>query len=257
MSLRGGIDIRLLIVVEGYLALYAFLLVLILFHEAGHLVVGLLCGFRLVKFRVGLIELWRGDTRPQLDSLKWRISRHWRHLFSGGVSMFATARSMKHLHLRYFTFILAGPAANFVCGLVALPIAQEQTTVGGLGKYFILGSVFIGLLSLIPFTRGKLKSDGFKIWILLFNRTKRDVLLYWFTVPARLNEIRVLSRTGDIQHTCEKADEFIKMSNKLPTVMANEEYRQRLTKFQTFFQKLAKRDANAQESASKLDRQRF
>lgn len=167
--------------------------------------------------------------------------------------MSATTRSMKHLRLRYFTFILAGPAANFVCGLVALPIAQEQTTVGGLGKYFILGSVFIGIINLIPFTRGELKSDGLKIWILLFNKSKRDVLLYWFAVRERVNEIRALYRTGDIQHACEKVEEFIQISNDLPSVMANEEYKKRLIKFQTFFQNLANRGTNAHESASDLD----
>lgn len=167
--------------------------------------------------------------------------------------MFASERSMKHLRLRYFSYILAGPMANFACGLVAFPVALERRTVGGLGKYFILGSVLIGFINLIPFARGELKSDGFKIWVLLFNRTERDVLLYWFTVRARMNEIRALSRTGDIQHASVKAEEFIKMSNELPSVMANEEYRERLIKFQRTFQGLANRDTNTHKSASDLD----
>lgn len=156
---------------------------------------------------------------------------------------------MERLRTRYFTFILAGPMANFTCAVLALPIALERTTAGGLAKYFILGSVLIGFINLIPFSSGEIKSDGFKIWMLLFNRTKRDDLLYWLTVPARLNEISVLWRTGNAKHAYEKADEFVRMSKKLPSVMANEEYRQRLIKFEADFQELVNRGNHAQSSS--------
>lgn len=160
---------------------------------------------------------------------------------------------MKHLPLRYFASVLAGPMANFACAALALPIALEKTPAGGLAKYFILGSVLFGSINLIPFNSGELKSDGFKLWILLFNRTRRDVLLYWLTVPARMNEIRALYRAGNIQHARVKAEEFIRMSNKLPSVMASEEYRQRLIKFEAFFQKLANSNSEKPESVSDLN----
>ena len=175
------------------------------------------------------------------------------HLFSGAVSMFATERSMKHLRLRYFSYIFAGPTANFVGALLAFPIALERTTVGGLCKYFVVGSVLFGFINLIPSTSGEIKSDGFKIWILLFDRAKRDVLLYWFTLPVCVNEIRTLCRAGDVQRACEKADEFIKKSNMLPSVIAREDYRQRLVKFQAHFQELASQSLNAQVSVKALD----
>lgn len=161
---------------------------------------------------------------------------------------------MKHLRLRYFSYILAGPTANLVGALLAFPIALERTTVGGLCKYFVIGSVLFGFINLIPFTSGEFKSDGFKMWILLFNRTQREVLLYWFTLPVRVNEIRALCRAGDIQQACQKADEFIRMSNRLPFVIANEDYRQRLIKFQAYFQELARQTHIAQMDVNALDR---
>ncbi|HET8637296.1 MAG TPA: hypothetical protein VFL96_10635 [Acidobacteriaceae bacterium] len=226
---------------------------MILFHEAEHFFAGILCGFRLVNFRVGIVELRSSDTHVHLHKQKTGKGQRWKHLFSGAVSMSATERSMKHLRLRYFSYIIAGPATNFVSALLALPIALERTTTGGLCKYFIVGSVLFGFINLIPFTSGELKSDGYKLWIMLFNRTKRDVLLYWFTLPVRVNEIRAFCRAGDIQHACEKADQFIRISNGLPSVIAKEDYRQRLIKFQAYFQELASQSLIAQVDVNALD----
>lgn len=235
---------------EVFVVLYAFLLSLILVHELGHLTAGLLCGFRLVRIRVGpcIFEPASKLNDQRLTLWKW----HWamRDLCSGSVLMRATKRAMSRTSRRYFMYLLAGPLANLGVALVAFRIAGQETTIGGIAKYFVIGSVLLGVGNLLPFKRKNLESDGRKLIALLFSKEKRQALLFELTLLERIQEVRTLYQEGQIRLSCDKAEEIAIQSERVPELMASSDYRQALKDFRSLFQRLAPRRTENQREAT-------
>lgn len=192
--------ITVLLVARVVGVFYGLLLLSILVHEAGHFIAGHLCGLVLVKFRVGPIE-YRRDLRIRLEPGRWVWSGRRFHWTSGCNVMVTPTASMSGMVWRYVAFALGGPFANIATGLLVIPIAQQPTGLGAAGKFFATMSLFLGIVSLIPFSSRGLgaRSDGSQIWSLLFIRSRRKALLFGLTVPARWTEVCRLCCAGQFE----------------------------------------------------------
>lgn len=60
---EAGAGLSLLLLGAGYLAILLFYLLLVILHEAGHLICGLLTGWKFVSFRIGSLTLVRREGR--------------------------------------------------------------------------------------------------------------------------------------------------------------------------------------------------
>src|SRR5271170_1040805 len=107
--------IAIFTLVEGYIGLYAFVLLLIFIHEAGHFIAGRLCGLRLLKFRVGPIEFKRTGIFEASQPRRWKWYWLWKYLWSGSIVMQTTKESLVHTRRRYVFYMLGGVLANFSC----------------------------------------------------------------------------------------------------------------------------------------------
>lgn len=143
------------------LALASMPLVAVL-HEAGHAVVALAVGFRVVEMSVGggpplLHRRWRGTEVTMGRSLLW-----------GGWTV-VSRDSIQGWRWRSAAVCLSGPAANLIgVGTICLLPRVENTLAGALLGGFALANV-VGVGNLLPFTtrREGWPSDGLRLWRLL------------------------------------------------------------------------------------------
>lgn len=119
-------------------------------HEAGHVLGGLLAGFRFHSMAIGPIKLDRS----------FRVSRHRGALaWSGGwVKMFPVKRD--RLLLRAHVLVLAGPAASLFCGGAVLLLPFPK---GLASAVFIAGTILGGVVDLLPVRSGATAFDGWRI----------------------------------------------------------------------------------------------
>jgi len=143
-------------------------------HEVGHVLGGMLVGFRFNSLRVSRIQI----DRP------FRLSLYrGKNAGSGGwASMFPV--KLDHLVLRATAMILAGPAVNFLTVGVMLLLPP----VGPLSAYFLLVSLFLGIMNLLPFRSGAYHSDGSRILMLLSNRARGERWVAMLKLSAELRE---------------------------------------------------------------------
>jgi hypothetical protein len=144
---------------------------MIVTHEAGHVLGGLLARFRILSFTAKWLRITR-------KAGGWEIRLVKPHTKLGGMVQ-AMPTHTDNLRLRYSLFIAGGPAANLVIGALALYLQQQLAVhyagplTYSLGGYLLLNalpvfgwlSVAMGVLNLIP---RNLKSgyiiDGKHLW---------------------------------------------------------------------------------------------
>lgn len=148
-------------------------------HEAGHLWGANLAEMTWVRAHVGPFEFintrsfWQSRfTRPGLNASF--ISS-----FVGG-KVVAFPDPRRSFRTQFLVFVAGGPAANIVCALVLMLIAQHGPTSG---TYSLLSglaalSLGLGLANLIPFVE-KQKSDGYLLlhWLRAGAEDTPDVVL--------------------------------------------------------------------------------
>jgi hypothetical protein len=227
------------------LALYGSLLILILVHEIGHLLVGLVAGFQLISIRVGIIEFRR--------SFGWKLDWRWMAAFSGLVSMCAGKRSQSGLGVRYFVFILAGPLANVGFLFLVIPFSQRGTAFAVVANLIMIGSVFLVVVNLIPGEHRGIETDGKKLWALLFSKSRRAEMYFLLTLSESLEGVRQLCTTGAFQDALQRVGALIQVSETLPKVHRNVVVRRILGDFQSAIQKAVVSPPQSEHPMGSLD----
>lgn len=141
-------------------------------HELGHVVGGLLAGYRVQRVTVGPLSVELGDGRVRI-----RLNRELREY--GGVVRMAE-RADGAPRLRAGIVALAGPVASvaagaLVVGAAAAWLADPPISAVGFRGYLIaklaavfgVGSVVVGLANLLPVSFSGRLSDGARLWVLV------------------------------------------------------------------------------------------
>jgi hypothetical protein len=166
----------------------------ILVHEAGHVVAGLLCGFRIISVQVGPALLFLGKDRSFSMGRKrsgGAVVAQFRQIPGRGACWRAALLS------------LGGPLANFGFALCVLPWIGDNTAAANIAGLFGAVSLLVGLGNLVPFrTRNGLLSDGATLFYLAFNKRKRGDLIAGLSVRARINELKKLLGAGELREAC-------------------------------------------------------
>jgi hypothetical protein len=162
----------------GILREYAIAMVSLLFatvaiHEAGHAMVG-----RLVGFRVHSIRIWRLQLEFPL-----RLSIFRGPMGGAGGWAICTPETTDRLAMRATVMFLAGPAVNLLSAVIVYALPGST---GTLLPVFLVWSLTIGVVNLLPLRTGPMFSDGYRILMLLFDRARGERLLALLTLSKDL-----------------------------------------------------------------------
>ena len=147
---------------------------MVVVHELGHALVGLAVGFRLESLRVGPVEV--------LGGARIRLHRRLGLMTSGVANLYPVARD--RLALRAAAMVAAGPAANLITGFAVLLLPG---TKGLPALAFVAASIGNGLGDLLPFENRIGASDGRRLWMLLFDRARRE---RWLALMSLQSQVR-------------------------------------------------------------------
>jgi tetratricopeptide (TPR) repeat protein len=139
-------------------ALFAVLAILILVHELGHAVAGLLLGMKLRMFALGPLEWSRSKGKWKFELTLKKMA-----LRDGAVGLLPAAPRTPRWHGALVA--AAGPAANLISGAAALCVAITSNSASPLESHGFLAlfgamSLAMGISSLVPFRMGQYYSDG-------------------------------------------------------------------------------------------------
>jgi len=144
-------------------------------HEFGHLIVGVLVGFRCSSMFLGPLQF----NAPFRISLNPDI-RSWWH---GGVTLVPGDRD--HLTPRAIGMVFAGPAANLLTGVAVLLLPFPK---GFFSWLFIVASIGAGVAELLlPLRGATFVFDGRRIWMLLRDRARGE---RWLALMRLLADVR-------------------------------------------------------------------
>lgn len=193
-----GIGIFMLWWLGFMLLLAAAALFHIVIHEAGHLLFGLMSGYRFVSFRIGSFVLVRDDEGFRLG----RFS-----IAGTGGQCLLDPPAMTDGRFPYKLYYMGGVAVNLLAAAISAAIAVSCDGIGAAAAVVLLAiaitGTFIGLLNGIPMKIGGMPNDGYNLfaagrepqtlrslWIQLKvnvlqtrGERLRDMPAEWFEVP--------------------------------------------------------------------------
>lgn len=181
----GGIDdpgflylaVMLLLLFEMYVA--AFLQIVI--HESGHLVGGLLSGYRFSSFRVGSLMLLKSENK-----LVWKRL----HLAGTGGQCLMIPPQMKNGSFPVALYNLGGPGMNLVSSAVFAALFVVLPADSPLAPFVLMAAVWgvaFALTNGIPMRLGAVNNDGHNALSL----QKDPAAMEAFWLQLKINELAV------------------------------------------------------------------
>lgn len=153
-SLNGASDRQVMLLWLGLMVgMYVVMFLHIVLHEGGHLIFGLLTGYRFVSFRVGSLMLLKNEQGYHL---------RWMRLGGTGGQCLLDPPEMVDGKMPNVLYNLGGCLMNLLVGILCL-IAARLCPVGSIGRALLLLSTMVGviyaLLNGLPLA-GEMANDG-------------------------------------------------------------------------------------------------
>ncbi len=142
--------------ISPILSIVLMIFLQIIIHEFGHLVGGLLSGYRYYSFRVGNLVIQKNNNKLKLKKFKIAGTL-------GQCIMFIPNKDFKDIP--YFLYHFMGGALNLILSLIAFIISlfNNNPLVIYNIYLFIFFGVIMGLQNLIPSKMGGINNDGMNI----------------------------------------------------------------------------------------------
>ena len=215
------------------LAFFAQLII----HEAGHLVFGLLSGYRFSSFRVGSLMLFREDGHLRLKSFSLAGT--------GGQCLMIPPQGRENV-FPFARYLLGGVWMNFLVG--ALFALLYLLTVSGSLVSVLFGAIAltgfaVGLMNAIPLHLAMVDNDGFTVRLMrkdpqavaAFHRMMqihsqiaagfrlKDMPEEWFLTPALADTSNSIIATIEVYHCNRLLDEenFEKTGDSIRALLAS------------------------------------
>ncbi len=202
-------------------SLFAAFIVVVTIHEIGHTAAGWFVGFHFSSIAIGPIQFGF-----EYGKLKFRVLQG---ASAGGFAGIHIDR-VRRLRHRLLIFIIAGPLANLVSGILSLFLlkyvapSSSKNWMVPMGTGFAYLSLLIGIINLIPMG-SKLQNDGTRIWTLLnsYEKARRWISAIALAkesqkgVPLRLWKRTWLKAASSLKD--ESYDEFL--GNWIAYIAAN------------------------------------
>lgn len=154
------------LIIMGTLLLLAvvFIFVHVVVHEGGHLVCGLISGWKYSSFRVGNLTLVKQDGK-----LKWKKTT----VAGTGGQCLMSPPDCTPEKCPFYLYLLGGGLANILTGgitfLIAMPVSGVAEIILNI---FAISGVGLGLSNLFPAKISGTMNDGYQLFIELPNNPK-------------------------------------------------------------------------------------
>lgn len=148
------------------LAITGYLLHIII-HEGGHLIFGLLTGYKFVSFRVGSLTLIKEDGRFQFK--KFNIPG------TAGQCLMMPPEIIEGKY-PFVIYNLGGGLLNFIVAFITIYLGMkipEETLLKAILVFTGIGGIFAGLTNVLPFKIGGIANDGHNILSMLRDEEAR------------------------------------------------------------------------------------
>ena len=174
-------SIRLPILIFGFVVLLICFYLHIIIHEAGHLIFGLLSGYKFVSFRVGSLILYRTNGKVKVG--KYKLAG------TGGQCLMAPP-DLVNGQIPYCLFNFGGAIMNLFFAFPAMFVLFFYDLSGMLKLCFILW-MLVGLgcaaMNGIPMSVGSVDNDGKNA----LNLGKNPKALYSFWLQLKVNQLQM------------------------------------------------------------------
>jgi len=144
-------------------------------HELGHFIAGLAAGLKFVSMRFGPIQI-NSPFRLSLQRPQRTGAFGWTVMVPRG--------AQGGIRLRLLIMVLAGPLNNLLGGLAVIRLAHS---ISAFHSWFVLMSMLIGAVNLIPFASLSLVSDGRRALMLLRQRPQAE---RWIAIMLLVLDLR-------------------------------------------------------------------
>lgn len=155
----------------------------VIFHEAGHLVCGLVSGYRFVSFRIFSFTWIRQGGKVRMK--RFSVSG------TGGQCLLVPPEKPDE-EIPVTLYNIGGVAMNFLTVLVALVPLVLVDDMPLLGKMFLIQfmgiGVFLGLLNGIPMKLGGIGNDAYSLRLLKRNSDTKRALVLQLRINALIQE---------------------------------------------------------------------
>jgi hypothetical protein len=162
-SQSEGVDYGLMAMSIGFTLLWLFVTVFIhlVLHEAGHLVMGLLTGFRFLSFRVFKFTLVKTD-----EGLRWK---RFHIQGTGGQCILELPEDQDVKKAPWFWYNAGGVLMNLLLAGLSLMVLRSCELGMAAFSFFVmmvLVGILVALLNGLPMIVGGVSNDGYNLWTL-------------------------------------------------------------------------------------------
>ena len=169
-------------------ALFVAVLIHLVLHEAGHLIAGLLTGFRFLSFRVFKLTLVKTD-----EGLRWKKF----HIAgTGGQCILELPEDQDVETTPWFWYNAGGVLMNLAIMLLSI-LLLRLLDPGIVGSALLTMLTFVGLfmalINGVPTNVGGVSNDGHNIWMLWRRPAERRYFLRSLQIAGRLSRGKRMS----------------------------------------------------------------
>ena len=160
---------KILLLMILLISLLVSCLLALIIHEGGHLVCGLLSGYKYLMFRVGSLTLIK--RKNKFEFKKFSIKG------TGGQCILMPPESDDPQKVPFLLYHAGGGLFNLLTALIAFPISFAVESIILKLILWVLGfvSVLLGLTNLLPL-KIQVPNDGYNIMMMLRNPSERTAI---------------------------------------------------------------------------------
>lgn len=167
------------IILIAVIYMYIAFLLHVILHEAGHLLAGILTGYKFVSFRIGTF-VWIKNKEGKLEFKRMKIQG------TGGQCLMCPPE-VETEKCPYKLYHLFGGLTNLILGtmgiILALILPQNIVTFILCEEFGVIG-IALGLTNLIPCKNGGMQNDGYNLLDLGHNVTAKKCMNLVLTMNA-------------------------------------------------------------------------
>lgn len=176
-----------------FLSIYLVIMIQIIFHEAGHMIGGLITGYRFLYFRIGSTTLVRTDNGFKIRKLR---------VPGTGGQCIMVPPEMKDRDYPVIIYNLGGGLMNIILSLVAIIIIKTcslNPVATGYLEIFAIVGIYLGIANLVPLKI--ISNDGANIIYLKNDLEERTAL------HRILNDEENIINSKEVEENSKNIDE--------------------------------------------------
>ena len=165
----------------GFVLYFVFIIVNVIIHEAGHLIFGLMSGYRFLSFRIFSLTFVKKDGKIQRKKFKIKGT-------AGQCLMYPPKRS-EDGSFPFVLYNLGGGIANLLACIpfIILAIFIDGAIARTIFISFTISGLILGLSNIIPMDMG-LQNDGMNIASMLKDEYIREGFYLQLQINAQMSE---------------------------------------------------------------------